>query len=235
MEHALYLDAIKTALRARGTTYADLAGRLKMTESGVKKMLNAKDISLRRILQICEVLDLLPGELFAASEQAAIPVIRFNDAQEQALLKSRELLAAFWQFTIERKSAKDLAREQAVPLTEIRKRLQHLVSLDLVSQRRGQFLPKLPRKFRWPENSRLAMQLNHDWSLLTLKRALQQGSHRLIALRLSPELARDFTHRLQSLFDETVREAEREEITSSELSDHMALFATSAGSIFSTK
>ncbi len=72
MEHSQYLNAIKKALKARGLSYADLARKLKMTESGIKKMLNAKDISFRRILQICDALDILPGQLFSLSEKTFI-------------------------------------------------------------------------------------------------------------------------------------------------------------------
>lgn len=235
MEHTLYLDALKTALKARAITYAELATRIKMTESGVKKMLNAKDLSFRRILEICAVLDILPGELFAASEKAAIPEIRFSETQEEALLKNRSLLAVFWQFTIERKRLEEIAHAQNLPVTEIRKLLQKLVRLDLVSQRRSRFAPKLPRKFRWPDDSRLARQLNQDWSLLTLKHALTRGSHRLISLKLTSESRQAFEGRLKSLFDDIVREAERAELTEATAGDHMALFAISSGSVFSTK
>lgn len=235
MEHTLYLTAIKGALRARGLTYAELAGTLRMTESGVKKMLNAKDISFRRILDICDTLDILPGELFASTEQAAIPEIRFTARQEDALLKDRELLAVFWLFTIERKTPEEIAQGQRLTISDVRKLLQRLVTLELVSQRRNRFLPKFPRKFRWPDDAKIARQLNRDWSSLTLRRALEQGSHRLIALRLSPESVDDLSTRLNALFDEFARLSEREEMAPLRLGDLTALFAINRSSVFASE
>jgi transcriptional regulator with XRE-family HTH domain len=48
MEHITYLKSLKTLLKSKGVTYTELAEHLGMSESGVKKMLNSKDLSFRR-------------------------------------------------------------------------------------------------------------------------------------------------------------------------------------------
>lgn len=231
MEHIAYITGIKSALRARGINYADLAKGLKMTESGVKKMLNTKDISFRRILQICEILDVLPSQLLSASEEAAIPEIRFSEKQEEALLSNRRLLIAFWLFTVEKMNPLEISRRYAFSDSDLKKSLQRLVSLDLVRQRRGTFFPRYQGKFRWPNDSKLAKLLNQEWSNLTLKKALKAAdgqSHRLIAIKLSKESYTEFRRRLSAVFDEAVQLSEREGLMSATptLHDVMALYAT---------
>lgn len=238
MEHGIYLNGIKTALRARGLTYGDLAGHLKMTESGVKKMLNAKDISFRRLIQICDVLNVLPGQLFSLSEQSSIPVVRLSDKQQDALLKNRDLLTVYWRFTVEKKTLEEIMALHGYSPQDLRKILQKLVSHDLVKQKRGRFFPKDTGKFRWPDDSLLAKTLNAEWSQLTLRRALSResdGMHRLTALKLSRKSYDELMVRLASALDEAVLRSEREELATSQksLQDFVVLIASSRG-VFAT-
>lgn len=239
MEHRLYLDAIKKALKSRGLTYEELARALKMTESGVKKMLNAKDISFQRIIQICKILDVLPGQIFSISEKSAVPVFNLSDKQQDALINDRKLLATYWLLTIERKTAEQIATAFKTTGTEIKHRLQKLVTLELVSQKRNQFFPKQQGKFRWPDDSKLARALNQEWSQQTLKKALnlkpeEQGYHRFAALKLSSESYQKYLHKFYELFNEMAQISEREELTSSQkkLSDFTFVIASSSGGVF---
>lgn len=238
MEHAVYLQGIKKALKARGTTYAELGAHLKMTESGVKKMLNAKDISFRRVLQICEALQVLPGQLFSLSEKTSIPVLHLTDKQQEALMKERSLLAVYWRLTIEKKEVEDIGRLQKMSPAELKKVLQRLVSLDLIDHKRNRYLAKHTGKFRWPDDTKLARMLNQEWSLLTLKRALQiqdreQRAHRFVALRLSEKSSRALRAQMAQVLDEAVQISEREELTISrrELQDWTVLVALARGGV----
>ncbi len=113
-------------------------------------MLNAKDISLRRVLQICEILQVLPGQLFVASEDSQIPTLNLTDKQESTLLDNRILLMIYWLFTIEKLGPEEIVTKYHLNAPELKKSLQRLVSLDLISQKRGKFYPKHQGKFRWP-------------------------------------------------------------------------------------
>lgn len=237
VEHAVYLKGIKNSLRANDINYADLAEKLRMTESGVKKMLNAKDISFRRVLQICEVLGILPGQLFAASEESVIPTLHLSEKQEEALINNRYLLMTYWLFTIEKRSLEEIAITNRLTSGELNKLLHKLLNLDLVIQRRGKFLPKHRGKFRWPDDSKIVRMLNQEWSQLTLKRALRAKgtkNHRLVAMKLSKESYDKFLDRLSNLFDETVQTSEREELVlpRKKLFDVTALFAAVTEGVF---
>lgn len=242
MEHQIYLEALKKALKARAITYSDLAKSLKLTESGIKKMLNAKDISFQRLIKICKVLDVLPGQFLSISEKSKISTVSFTDKQQEALIKNRNLLAAYWLFTIEKKTEQEIATLQNVSVREIKITLQKLVSLDLISQKKTEFFPKHHGKFRWPDDSKIARFLNLEWSRLVLDRSLkskpdQQTLHRLSVLRLSESSCHSLVEKLTLILDESVQISEREELSHSkkDLIDFTLLLAAAEGSLFTAE
>ena len=239
MEHVIYIEAIKKALKARGLTYEELARSLRMTESGIKKMLNGKDISFQRIIQICKVLDILPGQIFSLSEKSSLPILHFSDKQQEALIQERKLLAVYWLITIEKKSFDEIVLQLKATPSEIKNRLQKLVTLELVTQKRNQFFPKHQGKFRWPDDSKLARLLNQEWSQQTLKKSLsfkesKDTYHRFAALKLSKEAYLKFQQKFHEIFDEMAQQSEREELTATQkkLSDFTFVVATSKGGVF---
>lgn len=237
MEHSQYLQGIKKALKARDVSYEDLAQQLKMTESGVKKMLNGKDISFRRVLQICEVLGISPGQLFSLSEKTFISEVELSAIQEEALLKNRPLLATYWRIAIEGHTPAEAASLQHLSKAELQKHLDRLVSLDLLSVKRGIYRSRHSGKFKWSDQSKLAKTLNKEWSELTLSRSLdggEQNTHRLTALKLSEESYKKLTASLLRAVDEAVQDSEREEITMQvqRLHSYMVLVAATTRGVF---
>ncbi len=218
MEHITYLKSLKTILKSKGVTYTELADHLNMSESGIKKMLNAKDLSFRRFFQICEMLNVLPGQVLAAAEQKSIPTQNLTNQQQELLLGNRTLLAVYWRITVEGLSPEETAKAQHLSATELQKSLKKLVSADLLIERDGHYFPKQAGKFRWPDDSKIARHLNREWSELTLHRSLNpkeraEKSHRLMAIRLTEKSYENLLVKLNELLDETVRISEREELT----------------------
>lgn len=240
MEHSIYISGIKKFLKTQKITYGELAQQMKMTESGVKKMLTAKDISFRRILQICEILDILPGQLFSFSEKSAIKEVELTREQEETLLKNPQLLAAYWCLTIEKKSLLEIERTQKLSPPELKKSLRRLVTIGLLKERKGNFTATHTGKFKWSDDSRLAQYLNREWSHLILKKSLDSKSrtpklHRLSTLRLTNESFEQLKEKLTKLFTETAQESEREEVTahSQNLSPVTLLAAVVCSGIYS--
>jgi transcriptional regulator with XRE-family HTH domain len=236
MEHALYLRALKRALRARGLTYAELAARLGMSESGVKKMLNAKDMSFRRVVQICGALEILPGQLFTLSEHAVIAEVTLTDEQEEALIKNVLLLAVYWRLAVERREPSEIASLHRLDGAQLKRLLDRLVRLQLVSVRRGHYRPRHPGKFRWADDSRLARFLNRSWSKLTLERALKKrdgGLHRLVAMQIAPEAYQELLRDLSAALDRAVQSSARDELVRArrELHGFSALVAVVPASV----
>lgn len=217
MEHSLYLKSIKALIKNKQFTYKELAKPLKMSESGVKKLLNGKDLSFRRFVQICDVLNVTPGHVLYSAEQKEIPTLSLTTKQQDLLLSSRAILAVYWRMVIEGLSQTETMALQKISASEINKILRKLVTADLMVEVDGVFKAKHSGKFSWPSDSRIAKTLNKEWSELTLARSLENSKtpklHRLTALKLSEKSYANFNIRLSELLDETVRISEREELT----------------------
>jgi transcriptional regulator with XRE-family HTH domain len=74
--------ALKKELKAAEMTYADLAKRLGMAESSVKRMLAKGDMSLSRIDEICRVLKLDFAELARRVADTQPLLVELTQAQE---------------------------------------------------------------------------------------------------------------------------------------------------------
>jgi transcriptional regulator with XRE-family HTH domain len=88
----LLVHELKRALKAQGMTYAEVARRVGLSESSIKRMLAKHTLSLRRLEQIChaaglEISDLV--DLLAARREY---LTELTPEQEEALLADPKLL-----------------------------------------------------------------------------------------------------------------------------------------------
>ena len=217
-DHQNYIKGIKIALNQRGMTYAELAVKVRMSESGIKKMLNAKDISFRRVLQICEALQITPGKLFSQSEVWSIQDIELNDTQQNELIRDKILLEVYWRFVVEKRDLEHLMKLVGSTPHETRKKLQRLVTLELIKQKKGKFERISSEKFRITDDSKLGIHLNKEWSHLTLARSLsapesKNGFHRLISMLVSEEAYARLMSDCKEALERAVQASEYEELS----------------------
>ena len=78
-------DALKRCLKSRGMTYAQLAKALGLSEASVKRLFSGGGFTLRRVEQICRVLDIDLFELARLAHSEAAAVTELTVSQEQAL------------------------------------------------------------------------------------------------------------------------------------------------------
>ena len=101
---ARIIDALKRQLKLRGITYRDLAGRLGLSESAVKHMFSTGNFSLRRLDEVCDVLELDIGDLVTISETLEPRIEQLTAEQEQEIVSDVRLLLVayclinYWQF-----------------------------------------------------------------------------------------------------------------------------------------
>ncbi|MDX9699268.1 MAG: helix-turn-helix transcriptional regulator [Rhodocyclaceae bacterium] len=87
------VNVIKHELKASGLTYAQLAGRLGMAESSVKRMFSRSgDLPLSRVDDICRVLGLDFAELARKVAEQQPLLLELTHEQEQAVVADRKLL-----------------------------------------------------------------------------------------------------------------------------------------------
>lgn len=90
------VDTLKRQLKARGVTYKTLAGHLQRSESAVKHMFSTGNFSLKRLDEICAVLELDIGELVNISESQQPKIEQLSAEHEHEIVSDiRLLLVAF--------------------------------------------------------------------------------------------------------------------------------------------
>jgi len=87
------IHALKQVLKGRGVTYAELARRLEISESSVKRLLSRGGLTLERLEQICACLDTDFLELAKRMQREQAEPRDLSLQQEQALADDAQLLA----------------------------------------------------------------------------------------------------------------------------------------------
>ncbi|MEY4764760.1 MAG: hypothetical protein RI907_1433 [Pseudomonadota bacterium] len=86
------VHAIKAELKASGVTYAELARRLGLAESSIKRMFAKGDMPLSRVDEVCRALKLDFADLARRVADAQPQRLELTLAQEKAVVADRKLL-----------------------------------------------------------------------------------------------------------------------------------------------
>jgi DNA-binding Xre family transcriptional regulator len=91
-QSAVLIEVLKSALRQRGITYAQVATALGLSESSVKRLFAHKDMPLSRLESICEVMKLELADLFDLTRSTQRRSTELTEEQERALVEDPKLL-----------------------------------------------------------------------------------------------------------------------------------------------
>ena len=89
---ARIVDTLKRQLKARSITYKALAKRLHLSESAVKHMFSTGNFSLKRLDEMCAVLELDIGGLVGISESQEPKIEQLSAENEQEIVADIRLL-----------------------------------------------------------------------------------------------------------------------------------------------
>ncbi|MGZ3655768.1 MAG: helix-turn-helix domain-containing protein [Bdellovibrionota bacterium] len=157
-------DSLKLALKKEGITYKELARRLKLSESGMKKILSAKDGSFERIAEICGELGLSLGELLAGREEGMFE-LSYTSAQQEYLVRDLRALRLYWALVYERRSLAEAQKVAGLPRAEAFAVLRRLDQLELLALLPGDRVRVPPvRQIRWVGGGPLVDKLYREWS-----------------------------------------------------------------------
>jgi transcriptional regulator with XRE-family HTH domain len=204
MSQAIVLiDTLKKALRQHALTYADVARKLHLSESSVKRLFAGKDLSLDRVERICELMkldmtDLL--ELMSAEGRLA----QLTEEQEKALVSDPKLLLVgilaitYW-------TAADMLQTFRISRSELVRllvQLDRLRIIDLLPDDRIKV--RLARHFAWRKDGPIQRFFEqHIQPQFFQSSFTGPGESRIVVFgalsRRSNELLR---HRLQKLAEE---------------------------------
>lgn len=149
---ARIIDTLKRELKARGVTYRVLAARLGLSESAVKHMFSSGNFSLRRLDDVCAVLELDIGELVEISASQEPKIRQLSDEQELEIMSDMRLLLIaycllnYWTFD-EIIARYDITPEQG---TRYLRKLDRMKFIELQPGDRVRLL--IANNFSWRKN-----------------------------------------------------------------------------------
>ena len=88
---AALIDVLKRELKARGVKYAALARHLRLSEASVKRMFSRRDVTLKRLDEICGFAQLDFTELARALARQETLISRLTPEQEKEIVSDRNL------------------------------------------------------------------------------------------------------------------------------------------------
>jgi transcriptional regulator with XRE-family HTH domain len=186
--YPIYRGHLRSAMKAQGMNYAELGRRVGLSESGIKKVFAANDISLTRLNQLCDALDLPLAELVAIGNDSMPEPLELSPEAEAYLLKDRATFRLFFLLLTEPKSFREIVREHKVPQDQARQSLIHLERLKLIERHPGDRVVVKVRPALFKSGGALVHRLVREWSLELVKEMLpfdgQQQPNDVKILRL---------------------------------------------------
>lgn len=140
---------LKRELKRQNIGYAELAVKLEMSVSTVKKMLAKGNFTLERLDQICEVINVEYLTLIENVNEEVLKVSKLTQAQEQAMVDD-PLLLLMGYATINYWSMDDIAYRYKIPQDLVIARLKKLEKFGILELRANNTIrPLISNGFDW--------------------------------------------------------------------------------------
>ncbi len=146
------IKSLKTALKAQGKTYADVAVELGLTEASVKRLFSKQSFSLSRLDQVCHLLDMEITDLVQLMNEQQQRLQQLSVEQEKEIT-ANVTLTLVTVCVLNRWTMDDILAYYRISETEC---IQHLAKLDRLKV--IELLPKnrirllVAPNFSWHEN-----------------------------------------------------------------------------------
>ncbi len=143
---------IKQELKARHIAYRDLATSLGLSESAIKQMFASGNFSLKRLDQLCEILELEFYELakLASDQNRALEQLSFE--QEERLISDPVLLLVTY-CVVNQWSFADIIKRYKISESTCIQKLAELDRMHLAELLPGNRIrPLISLNFRWQPN-----------------------------------------------------------------------------------
>jgi len=146
------IKTLKTALKAQGKTYADVAVELGLTEASVKRLFSQQSFSLDRLDQVCNLLDMEIADLVQLMNEQQQRLQQLTVEQEREITDD-VILTLVTVCVLNRWTMDDILSYYHISETEC---VQHLAKLDRLKV--IELLPKnrirllVAPNFSWREN-----------------------------------------------------------------------------------
>lgn len=180
-----------------------------MSESGLKKMMSSDDISVTRLIKICEACEISLSELLKLCDSDEIKNVDFTHSQNELLLKNSLLLKIFWKLTIEDLPAEDIKKSEKMSSLEFQKIVLKLENADLLkTNSKGKIVSTHKGLYRWNESSPFVKKINKEWSTWTLEKTFlhpEDSFQRLSYVKLPQKQCDLFINKFSELMNDLAR------------------------------
>lgn len=146
------INALKTALKAQGKTYADVATELNLTEASIKRLFSKQSFSLGRLDQVCHMLDLEISDLVLLMNEQQQRLQQLSVEQENEITAD-VTLTLITVCVLNRWTVGDILSFFNVSATECTRHLARLDRLKVIELLPGNRIRLLVApNFSWREN-----------------------------------------------------------------------------------
>jgi transcriptional regulator with XRE-family HTH domain len=160
----MIFDNFKSTLKQKNMTYADLARKLNLSESGVKKIFISNDCSYSRLNEISEALEISLIDVLSSSLDHEIKEVRFTLEQEKYFIKHPSLFSFFWKLIQERESVETIKNEFGLTEKEVFLFLKKLDDFGIIELHSKEVI-KIPKmeKVVWRGDGPLMTWIKTEW------------------------------------------------------------------------
>lgn len=230
---AKIFETLKTVLRARKITYAELARRLETSEPTIKRIFAARDDKLSRILEICDALELSLEDVVAQATRTTITPVLLGDRIEAQLADDPSLFN-FFILLRDGMPAEEIARQFNLDTgrtLHLGRKLEHLGLAQVMPTGRIRMVLDHPIQFRRDGPlHRALMQINLDFCRqVFLAPDTDSAAFVTQSRRISDDTARHVMTELRKLNRDLSEMARQDQLTlpASELKSHKLSLAWS--------
>ena len=151
------MTTLKKALKSNGMTYKDVAREIDLSESSVKRLFGSTNISMERVEQVCELINITIFDLIHMTDTQTSTVTRKTTLEQENLLASDPELFSIFYLLVSRWTVAEIKEHYSF---NDRKMESYLLKLDrfklleLHPDDKVKMLIrksiKVGRRYRWP-------------------------------------------------------------------------------------
>lgn len=198
------LQALKSALKAHGITYAQVADHLDLSEASVKRLFADNSFSLQRLERVCQMMGLEISDLVQLMHERQPLLQQLDEQQEQQIADDLELLLVTI-CALNRWSLEDICSFYNISETDCIRKLVQLDTLKII-----ELLPRnrikllIAPNFAWRENGPIQRFFQDKIGREYFRARFDDVGERLIVLNgmLSPRANGEFQRKLMRLVRE---------------------------------
>ena len=153
-ETAEILETIKKLLDERGLSYGMLAKHLNLSLSSVKRLMNSDEISLGRIIAICDLIGVELQDVLRLQAEQTDGLFTFTEEQEQYFSKAPHFLAYLYELAA-KSDPSQIEKKWNISKRSTKKYLDALHALGLIHISGEKVVLKFKGTFSWNDNGTL--------------------------------------------------------------------------------